>query len=55
MTWPMRTRSRRRGFLKREMVAKEANQTPNPFRWTKNPDEIIAAVRRGHQTLDSHY
>ncbi len=33
---------------------KEANQNPKPFRWTKDPDEIIAAVRRGHQTLDSH-
>lgn len=31
----------------------EANADPRPFRWTKNPDTIIAAVRRGHQTLDS--
>jgi transposase len=31
----------------------EANQNPRPFRWTKDPDEIIAAVRRGHQALDS--
>ena len=31
----------------------EANDNPKPFRWTKNPDEIIAAVRRGHQALDS--
>jgi len=31
----------------------EANENPRPFRWTKDPDEIIAAVRRGHQTLDS--
>jgi transposase len=31
----------------------EANQDPRPFRWTKDPDKIIAAVRRGHQALDS--
>jgi transposase len=33
----------------------EKNQNPKPFRWTKDPDEIIAAVRRGHQALDSHH
>src|SRR6516164_7584634 len=31
----------------------EANTDPTPFRWTKDPDAIIAAVRRGHQALDS--
>jgi transposase len=31
----------------------EANNNPRPFRWTKDPDGIIAAVRRGHQMLDS--
>jgi transposase len=31
----------------------EANDNPRPFRWTKDPDTIIAAVRRGHQALDS--
>jgi transposase len=31
----------------------EANDSPRPFRWTKDPDKIIAAVRRGHQALDS--
>ncbi len=31
----------------------EANADPRPFHWTKNPDKIIAAVRRGHQMLDS--
>jgi len=31
----------------------EANANPKPFRWTKDPDKIIAAVRRGHQALDS--
>jgi transposase len=30
-----------------------ANANPRPFRWTKDPDKIIAAVRRGHQALDS--
>ncbi len=34
---------------------KDANQNPKPFQWTKDPDEIIAAVRRGHQALDSHH
>ncbi len=31
----------------------DANTDPRPFRWTKDPDTIIAAVRRGHQALDS--
>ena len=31
----------------------ETNQTPKPFTWTANPDKIIAAVKRGHQVLDS--
>ena len=31
----------------------ETNLDPRPFRWTKNPDKIIAAVKRGHQVLDS--
>ena len=31
----------------------DANANPRPFRWTKDPDKIIAAVRRGHQALDS--
>jgi len=30
----------------------ETNRQPRPFVWTANPDQIIAAVRRGHQTLD---
>jgi transposase len=29
------------------------NAEPKPFTWTANPDKIIAAVRRGHQVLDS--
>ena len=32
---------------------RETNDDPRPFRWTKNPDNIIAAVKRGHQVLDS--
>ena len=32
---------------------KEHNEQPKPFVWRANPDEIIAAVRRGHQTLES--
>jgi transposase len=31
----------------------ETNARPRPFIWTADPDEIIAAVRRGHQVLDS--
>jgi transposase len=31
----------------------DTNANPRPFHWTKDPDQIIAAVRRGHQTLDS--
>ena len=27
----------------------EANADPRPFHWTKDPDAIIAAVKRGHQ------
>ncbi len=29
------------------------NQQSQPFTWTADPDKIIAAVRRGHQVLDS--
>ena len=29
------------------------NQQPKPFTWTADPDKIIAAASRGHQTLDS--
>ena len=31
----------------------EHNQNPKPFKWTADPDKIIAAVKRGHQALDS--
>jgi transposase len=31
----------------------EYNQVSKPFIWTKNPDRIIAAVKRGYQVLDS--
>ena len=26
---------------------------PKPFTWPADPDKIIAAVKRGHQMLDS--
>jgi transposase len=29
------------------------NTNPKPFVWTKDPNKILAAVRRGHQVLDS--
>jgi transposase len=31
----------------------ETNNDPKPFTWTADPDKIIAAVKRGHQLLDS--
>jgi PII-like signaling protein len=31
----------------------EINQMPKPFTWTAEPNKIIAAVKRGHQVLDS--
>jgi transposase len=31
----------------------ETNTQPKPFVWTADPDKIIAAVKRGHQVLDS--
>jgi len=31
----------------------EHNGQSKPFVWTADPDKIIAAVRRGHQVLDS--
>jgi transposase len=31
----------------------ETNVNPRPFVWTAEPDKIIAAVKRGHQMLDS--
>ncbi|MGZ9092906.1 MAG: IS630 family transposase [Rhodoplanes sp.] len=31
----------------------ETNNNPKPFVWTADPDRILAAVKRGHQTLDS--
>ena len=31
----------------------ETNNDPKPFTWTANPNKIIAAVRCGHQVLDS--
>jgi len=34
-------------------VLAETNDNPKPFVWTADPDKIIAAVRRGYQTLDS--
>ena len=30
----------------------ETNSDPRPFRWTKDPHKIIAAVKRGHQVSD---
>ena len=30
----------------------DTSRQPRPFVWTADPDRIIAAVRRGYQTLD---
>jgi transposase len=31
----------------------DTNANPKPFTWTKDPNKIIAAVKRGYQVLDS--
>ena len=31
----------------------ETNHDPKPFVWTADPNNIIAAVKRGRQVLDS--
>ncbi len=31
----------------------ETNDNPKPFVWTADPNKIIAAVKRGHQVLES--
>ena len=31
----------------------DTNADPKPFTWTKDPNKIIAAVKRGYQVLDS--
>ncbi|HEX3952355.1 MAG TPA: IS630 family transposase, partial [Stellaceae bacterium] len=31
----------------------DTNQAPKPFVWTKSPDHILAAVKRGGQALES--
>ncbi len=33
----------------------EHNKEPKPFVWTADPNKIIAAVNRGHQTLRTHH
>jgi hypothetical protein len=33
----------------------EQNTQPKPFIWKADPDKIIAAVKRGHQVLESHH
>ena len=32
---------------------RDTNDHPKPFTWTADPDKIVAAVKRGHQLLDS--
>jgi len=36
-----------------ERFLAETNLDPRPFTWTKKPATILAAVKRGHQVLDS--
>jgi transposase len=40
--------------INRFLIQHNENEA-KPFRWTADPDEIINAVRRGHQTLDSDH
>jgi hypothetical protein len=35
------------------LLGHERNGQPQPFNWTKDPNKITGAVKRGHQTLDS--
>ena len=44
---------RRRSPSYHHRFVAETNHDPKPFTWTADPDKIIAAVRRGHQVLDS--
>ncbi len=52
-------RSQSRGGICRELkdaihrFLDDTNANPKPFTWTKDPNKIIAAVKRGHQVLDS--
>jgi transposase len=39
------------GAIKRYIA--EHNQTPQPFRWTADPDRVLAAIARGKQALES--
>eukprot|EP01034_Spumella_vulgaris_P009528 gene9528-12088_t len=38
-----------------DRVIKEHNQEPRPFVWKAGPEEIMAAVKRGHQVLASDH
>jgi transposase len=40
--------------INRFLVEHNATEA-KPFRWTADPDKIIDAVKRGHQTLDSNH
>jgi hypothetical protein len=31
----------------------EHNTKPKPFVWTADPDRVLAAIKRGHQALES--
>lgn len=39
----------------RQYIREHNQKSAKPFVWTADPKEIIAAVRRGHQALDSHH
>ena len=36
-------------------LRRRSQRDPRPFHWTKDPDAIIAAVKRGHQALDFNH
>ena len=35
------------------VLSRRQTMIPKPYTWTADPDQIIAAVRRGHQMLNS--
>jgi len=36
-------------------IKEHNNNEAKPFKWTADPDEIVAAVKRGHQVLESYH
>jgi hypothetical protein len=49
----MRVPVHRRAANRHQPLTRRDQRRPAAFQWTKDPDKIIAAVKRGHQVLDS--